>query len=109
MPVHPNTTEAMGRVNDAIIYGGTTCCHLEFDGKDETLKDLAEKAVSCASEQYGRPFAEIFRDVNYDFYKIDPNLFAPAVLMISNIKTGRTFKAGKLNAFLLKRTAYMKD
>lgn len=102
MPVHPDYAEAMGRVNDAIIYGGITCYHVQFEDSNEKLKGLAEKAVSSVSEQYGRPFIEIFREAGYDFYKIDPDLFAPAILMISNTETGKTFKAGKLNVSMLK-------
>jgi len=104
MPVHPNHARAMGRVNDAIIYGGVTCCYVEIDGSDETLKDLVEKAVSSVSEQYGRPFIEVFKEANFDFYKIDPDLFAPAALMINNVKTGRTFKAGRLNISMLRKS-----
>ncbi len=104
MPVHPDYAEAMGRVNDAIMYGGVTCCHVEFDGSDETLKDLAEKAVSSASEQHGRPFIEIFKESSFDFYKVDPKLFAPAILTINNIRTGRAFKAGRLNVSMLKES-----
>jgi methenyltetrahydromethanopterin cyclohydrolase len=36
-----------------------------------------------------------------DFYKIDHGLFAPAVIMINNAKTGRTFKAGQINPKVL--------
>jgi methenyltetrahydromethanopterin cyclohydrolase len=60
-----------------------------------------EKAPSNASRDYGRPFIEIFKEAKYDFYKIDPNLFAPAVIMVNNAKTGKTFKAGELNAEIL--------
>jgi len=104
MPVHPNHSVAMGRVNDAIIYGGSTCCYVEFGGSDETLKVLAEKAVSSASAQYGRPFIEIFKESGYDFYKVDPNIFAPAIMMINNVNTGRTFKAGRLNFFMIEES-----
>ncbi|RJS80966.1 methenyltetrahydromethanopterin cyclohydrolase, partial [Candidatus Bathyarchaeota archaeon] len=35
------------------------------------------------------------------FYKIDPNLFAPAIIIVNNVKTGKTFKAGKINPQIL--------
>jgi len=60
-----------------------------------------EKAPSQASEAYGKPFLEIFKEANYDFYKIDPNLFAPAIIIVNNVKTGKTFKAGKINPQIL--------
>jgi len=104
MPVHPDRGEAMGRVNDAIIYGGVASCLVEFEGNDQTLSSMVEKAVSSASKQYGRPFVEIFMEANFDFYKIDPDLFAPAVLIVSNLRTGRTFKAGKMSASILKKS-----
>jgi len=103
MPIHPDYAEAMGRVNDAIIYGGVACCHVEFDGSDQRLEGLVKRAVSSASAQYGRPFIDIFREASLDFYKVDPDLFAPAVLMITNIKTGRTFQAGRLNTSTLQK------
>ncbi|MCK4320563.1 methenyltetrahydromethanopterin cyclohydrolase, partial [Candidatus Bathyarchaeota archaeon] len=34
---------------------------------------------------------------DYDFRRIDPDLFAPAVLIVNNAATGNTFKAGSVN------------
>lgn len=106
MPIHPGQAEAMGRANDAILYGGKVCCHVEFDGSDETLEDLVQKAVSSASKQYGRPFGEIFREAGFDFYKIDPDLFSPAVLVVSNLKTGGTFRAGRFETSVLRKSIH---
>lgn len=102
-PLHPKFTVAMARTNDAILYGGTV--HLIVDHEnDDKLENLVRNAPSCASKDYGRPFIEIFKDANYDFYKIDPNLFAPAVLTVNNMRTGNTFKAGKINFEILKKS-----
>jgi methenyltetrahydromethanopterin cyclohydrolase len=87
----------MARTNDAILYGGTTYYVVEHDN-DEKLKEMVDKGPSIASKAYGRPFIEIFKEAKYDFYKIDPNLFAPAVLIINNARTGHTFQNGKINA-----------
>jgi methenyltetrahydromethanopterin cyclohydrolase len=107
-PIHPKFAEAMGRTNDAILYAGVT--NYTVSGcKDEELRDLVEKAPSSASKSYGKPFSEIFKEVNYDFYKIDPNLFAPAVLTVSNIETGNVFKAGKINLDVFKRSIGLND
>jgi methenyltetrahydromethanopterin cyclohydrolase len=103
LPVHPDPVEAMGRSNDAILYGGDTHIIVNYDD-DEELGQLTEKAVSSASNQYGLPFAEILRKAQFDFYRIDPSLFAPAVMTISNTKTGRTSSAGKINADVLMQT-----
>ena len=72
-------TEAMGRTNDAILYGGTV--HLWVKGKDTNSKKLAEELSSKNSGDYGESFSKIFKNVNYDFYKIDPHLFAPFIVV----------------------------
>jgi methenyltetrahydromethanopterin cyclohydrolase len=56
---------------------------------------------SNTSADYGRPFAEIFKSYEFDFFKIDPMLFSPAKIIITNTKTGNSFSAGELNAALL--------
>ena len=94
-PVHPKFTHAMARTNDAILYGGTAYYMGEYDDEEE-LKQIVSKAPSKASKAYGKPFIEIFKEANYNFYKIDPNLFAPAVLIVNNMKTGRVFEAGEI-------------
>jgi methenyltetrahydromethanopterin cyclohydrolase len=102
-PVHPKFAEAMGRTNDVILYGGVAGYIVRYDD-DQKLEELVMKAPSSSSKSYGRPFAEIFKEAGYDFYKIDPRLFAPAVVTINNAKTGRTFKGGEINTEVLKRS-----
>jgi methenyltetrahydromethanopterin cyclohydrolase len=102
-PVHPKLAEAMGRTNDAIMYAGVAYYTASYDS-DEELRKLVEKAPSSASKSYGKPFMEIFKEAGYDFYKIDPGLFAPAVLVVNNAKTGSTFKAGKIDVDVFKRS-----
>lgn len=93
-PPFPDFVKAMGRTNDAIIYGGRI--HLFVKGEDTEAKKLADGLPSSASKAYGKPFAEIFAEVNGDFYKIDPMLFSPAEVIVSNIATGTSFRAGKI-------------
>jgi methenyltetrahydromethanopterin cyclohydrolase len=93
-PPFPEFIKAMGRTNDAIIYGGRI--HLFVKGSDEEAKRLADGLPSSSSTAYGKPFAEIFAAVNGDFYKIDPMLFSPAQVIVSNVETGNSFRAGEL-------------
>ena len=102
-PVHPKLAHSMGRTNDAIIYGGTTYYTVSCND-DQELKKLLGNAPASASKSYGKPFMEIFKEAGYDFYKIDPGLFAPAVFMINNSKTGKTFKAGKIDIEVFKKS-----
>jgi methenyltetrahydromethanopterin cyclohydrolase len=91
---------AMARTNDAILYGGTVYCTVDCDD-EASLQKIVEDAPSMASKDYGKPFLQIFREADHDFYKIDHGLFAPAVLMINNAKTGNIFRAGQINAKVL--------
>src|SRR5262249_42205756 len=86
---------AMGRTNDAILFGGEV--QLFVDGDDARAEDLAKRLPSSASKDYGRPFARVFKEVEYDFYRIDPHLFAPAFAAVTALKSGRTFHAGVLD------------
>jgi methenyltetrahydromethanopterin cyclohydrolase len=96
-PIHPKFVKAMSRTNDAILYGGIAYYAVEYENEEE-LKEIVEKAPSKASKSYGKPFMEIFKEANYDFYKIDPNLFAPAIIIVNNLKTGNTYQKGEINA-----------
>jgi methenyltetrahydromethanopterin cyclohydrolase len=102
-PVHPKFAQAMGRTNDAIMYTGVAYYTTSYSD-DEGLRKLVDKAPSSASKSYGKPFFETFKEAGYDFYKIDPGLFAPAVLIVNNAKTGSTFKAGKIDVEIFKRS-----
>jgi methenyltetrahydromethanopterin cyclohydrolase len=101
-PVCPPSQDfitAMGRTNDAILFGGQA--HLFVDSNDADATDLAQKLPSSASKDYGKPFAQIFKDCNYNFYDIDPMLFSPARVSVTSLKTGKTFHAGRLDEKLL--------
>jgi methenyltetrahydromethanopterin cyclohydrolase len=97
----PDGVEAMGRTNDAILYGGRV--HLTVRGSDDEAARLAAQLPSRNSRDHGRSFAEIFKAVNFDFYKIDGALFAPAEAWVSNAESGRTFHGGALDMALLQR------
>ena len=85
---------AMGRTNDAIIYGGRV--HLHVRTTDASAEALARDLPSRGSPAYGRPFAEIFAEAGGDFYKIDGKLFSPAAVVVSNLASGRSFHGGAL-------------
>lgn len=102
-PIHPKSAEAMGRTNDALYYGGVVFYSVDFED-DVKLKEFVAKAPSSTSKDYGKPFYEIFKAANFDFYQIDPNLFAPAVFAVNNVKTGVTYTSGKINVPVLKQT-----
>ena len=95
----PDGVEAMGRTNDAILYGGRV--HLTVRGDDAAARTLANQLPSINSRDYGRSFADIFKAAEFDFYKIDGALFAPAEVWVSNLDSGNTWHGGALNMALL--------
>jgi methenyltetrahydromethanopterin cyclohydrolase len=98
-PPHPNFVKAMGRTNDAILFAGQV--HLFVKGSDEAAEKLAQELPSSTSKDYGRPFADIFKHYQYDFFKIDPMLFSPASVIVTAVESGKSFRAGKLDNALL--------
>jgi methenyltetrahydromethanopterin cyclohydrolase len=90
---------AMGRTNDAIIYGGHV--HLSVTGTEAEAADLAARLPSAGSRDYGRSFKEIFAAVNYDFYAIDPALFSPASVTVTALATGKSFHGGRIDEALV--------
>ncbi|MEI6239618.1 MAG: methenyltetrahydromethanopterin cyclohydrolase [Planctomycetia bacterium] len=93
-PVAGGDLAAIGRTNDAILYGGHVT--LEVHGDDRSLQEVGPRVVSGASPAYGEPFATLFAKAGGDFYAIDPALFAPAVVEFVNLDTGRRHRFGNV-------------
>jgi methenyltetrahydromethanopterin cyclohydrolase len=98
-PPTPDFLTAMGRTNDAIIFAGLV--QLFVSAEDALAEKLAMDLPSSASRDYGRPFAEVFKAYEYDFFKIDPMLFSPARVMVSVLDSGNSFAAGVLDNALM--------
>ncbi|MCW4031294.1 MAG: methenyltetrahydromethanopterin cyclohydrolase [Candidatus Bathyarchaeota archaeon] len=110
IPLHPKFDEAMGRTNDAILYGGTAYYIVDYDNDDE-LEKLVRLAPSSASKMIQEAkalakkspsFLEIFKEAGFDFYEVDSNVFAPAIVVVNNMRTGKIFRAGSLDIVTLK-------
>tara|TARA_B100000029_G_C17604242_1_gene966866 strand:+ start:3925 stop:4890 length:966 start_codon:yes stop_codon:yes gene_type:complete len=101
-PISKDFITSMGRTNDAILYGGAV--ELKVNGTNEQIENLAKNLPSTSSKDYGKPFAEIFKNYKGDFYAIDPNLFSPGKVIITSLDTGKIFKEGKLNSELIDKS-----
>jgi methenyltetrahydromethanopterin cyclohydrolase len=101
-PVAADETHAVGRTNDAILYGGRVLLWVRAD--DEQLAEVGPKVPSSASPDYGAPFAEIFDRCGRDFYKIDPMLFSPGQIVFYNLRTGRSHVFGRTAPDVLSRS-----
>jgi len=102
-PIDPDGLKAMGKTNDAVLFGGRTYYYIDSEEGDD-IKALAESLPSSAADGYGKPFFDVFKEADFDFYKIDKGMFAPAEVVINDLRTGELFKAGYVNVDLLKKS-----
>ncbi len=104
-PIAKDDLGAMGRTNDSISAAGLTFYNIEVEKEKESeIFELLKKAPANTSPSYGKPFLETFKEANYDFYKIDPGLFAPAKYTVTNVKSGHSITVGEVNHELLKKS-----
>ena len=101
-PVAKADPEAIGRTNDAVLYGGQV--ELTVDAPDDELEPLVARLPSSASEDYGEPFGTVLERADWDFYAIDPLLFSPAQIRLTSVASGRSFTAGEVNLEVLERS-----
>jgi methenyltetrahydromethanopterin cyclohydrolase len=103
-PVAADELTAIGRTNDAILYGGRVTLWVRAD--DAVLAEVGPKAPSCSSPAHGEPFAEVFRRAGGDFYQIDKALFSPATLCFHNLASGRSHVFGRLEIDVLRHSFF---
>jgi methenyltetrahydromethanopterin cyclohydrolase len=101
-PVARNDREAIGRTNDAVLYGGQV--ELTVDAPDDELEAVVERVPSSASKDHGEPFGTVLEKADWDFYKIDPLLFSPAEVRVVSVQSGRSFQAGGVEPDVLERS-----
>ena len=101
-PIAANDLAAIGRTNDAILYGARVI--LAVTGDDPSLESIGPEVPSSSSRDYGEPFAAIFARYNNDFYAVDPHLFSPAEVVFQNIETGTTHAFGRIDHEVLARS-----
>ena len=103
-PVAADELTAIGRTNDAILYGGQVVLWVRAD--DDRLRELGPKVPSSSSPDHGAPFAEIFKRYQSAFYNIDRLLFSPAAICFHNLTTGRSHVFGQVEPDVLRRSFF---
>jgi methenyltetrahydromethanopterin cyclohydrolase len=103
-PVAPDDLAAIGRTNDAILYGARVT--LFVTGDDHSLQSIGPKVPSTSSRDHGEPFAAIFARYNNDFYAVDPHLFSPAEVVFQNVETGCVHAFGQTAPDVLVRSFF---
>ena len=102
-PVCNDPIKTMGRMNDAILYGGET----EFwvDSEDTIIaKTIHQLTSNTSSPNYGELFMDIFERSGRDFYRMDYDVHSIAKIQIHNVRTGKAFSAGEINFGLLEES-----
>lgn len=103
-PVARDDLAAIGRTNDAILYGARVVLFVR--GDDESIEAVGPKVPSSSSKDHGEPFASIFARYNHDFYAVDPHLFSPAEVVFQNLDTGRAYSFGAVAPDVLTRSFF---
>ena len=101
-PVAKTDPEAIGRTNDAVLYGGQV--ELTVDAPDDELEGLVDRLPSSASDDHGQPFGKVLEAADWDFYEIDPLLFSPAEVSLVSVQSGRSFRAGGVRLDVLEQS-----
>jgi methenyltetrahydromethanopterin cyclohydrolase len=101
-PVAGDDGAAIGRTNDAVLYGGQV--ELTVDAPDDELEAIVGRVPSSASDDHGEPFGSVLEKADWDFYKIDPLLFSPAEVRLVSAESGRSFHAGGVEPDVLERS-----
>jgi methenyltetrahydromethanopterin cyclohydrolase len=95
---------ALGRTNDMVFFAAQVWMAITKT-EDTQLAEMAAKMPSGSSPAYGKPFLKILQQAG-DFYAIDPGLFAPTEVTLTNIETGRVFHGGGMDSAHLKQVMY---
>jgi len=93
-PIADGEETALARTNDALAYAGQVHLVVEEDF------DRFDELPASAADQYGEPFAELFESVDWDFYDLDPGVFAPAQVTV-DVVGGPTHVLGERDETLV--------
>ncbi|MDG5760826.1 methenyltetrahydromethanopterin cyclohydrolase [Natronococcus sp. A-GB1] len=93
-PIAGDEQTAIARTNDALAYGGRA--HLTVRKDD----DVFDSIPSTAADAHGRPFAEVFDDLDWQFEEVPADLFAPAAVTV-DVLGGPTYSHGETDEKLL--------
>jgi methenyltetrahydromethanopterin cyclohydrolase len=99
-PPVPDEDLASAHANDCVLYGARV--HYTVRAEDDELARLIDLIPSSASPDYGTPCYELFQRYG-SFYDVDPMLFCPSEVTLSNLASGRVFRAGRPNPQVLER------
>lgn len=102
-PIVKDEMKAMGRINDALIYGSEVEVWVDADDKD-IAKVIHQLAGKTSSPNYNELFVDVFEAAGRDFFYVDHDVHSLGKVQIHNINSGRAFCAGEINYPLLEKS-----
>ncbi|MCJ7823562.1 MAG: methenyltetrahydromethanopterin cyclohydrolase, partial [Anaerolineales bacterium] len=104
-PVIKDEVLAMGRINDALVYGGSGGMWLRHPDDEEVRRTAEGLPFSVqAGDDYGKGYAEIYTAYGHSLFDIPARLDSPAKIMMTNMLTGSVFTAGAIDEDVIYRT-----
>ncbi len=103
-PVCDDELEAMGRINDSLLYGGFSCFQVRSD--DDQISRVIGELVTESSRDYGRLFKDLFLEAGKNFYNMDLDIHSPAQVQIYNINSGNLFTAGRIREDIIEASYF---
>lgn len=103
-PVVLDELEAMGKINDCLLYGGAADFWVK--STDEEIARVIPQLVTANAKDYGRLFIDLFLAANKDFYQMDLEIHSPAKVQMYNMHTGNVFVAGEIRKDLLRKSLF---
>ena len=104
-PVTEDEDEAMGKINDSLLYGGRSQYWVR-QPDDEKIKEKLPKLVTEYSKDYGQLFKELYLAADREYYKMDLNIHSPAQVEIFNMATGNIYKAGGIREDIIEKSFF---
>ncbi|HBK60783.1 MAG TPA: methenyltetrahydromethanopterin cyclohydrolase [Firmicutes bacterium] len=89
---------AMGLANDAIAAAGQ--CQLTLRDRDREIDSVLGRVPWSSSPSFGTPFLHLL-DSCGRFGDIDPLMFSPAQIVVTNVATGGVLQAGEPSLAML--------
>lgn len=109
-PVIKDEVLAMGRINDALVYGGTTGLWVSHPDDEEVRRTALSMTFSAkAGDDYGKGYAEIYDTYGRSLFNIPARLDSPAHVTMTNIRTGMVAAAGQIDEERLYRSFTMTE
>jgi methenyltetrahydromethanopterin cyclohydrolase len=97
-PVINDEVLAIGRINDALIYGSSSGLWVRHPDDDEVRRTIERLPFSAqAGADYGKGFAEIYETYGRTLFNIPARFDAPAQVTMANLLTGSVFVAGQID------------